>query len=30
MLTQAEPVPLYVASHPAAVWLVGPLFAAGG
>ena len=25
---QAQPLPEYVASHPGAVWLVGPLFAA--
>jgi uncharacterized integral membrane protein len=27
-LTQAESAPMYVASHPSAVWLIGPLFAA--
>eukprot|EP00887_Chlorella_sp_A99_P004158 scaffold23.g4158.t1 len=27
-LTQPEPLPAYVAAHPGAVWLVGPLFAA--
>ncbi|KAK9843995.1 hypothetical protein WJX81_001397 [Elliptochloris bilobata] len=26
--TQAQPLPEYVASHPSAVWLVGPFFAA--
>jgi len=25
---QAQPLPEYVATHPGAVWLVGPLFAA--